>query len=212
MPPPRRRAGRGPATSLALLLALAALHAAPAAAQQPALPDSNAFRVPPGTPSPAGAMLRSLVVPGWGQAASRAYFRGGIYFAAVTGSWIMVFKTNDNLASARTVESIRRAFARDSILAAAETDRALASRIKDPLGFRQAVDSTDAVAAEHRLADSRRGQRQDWIAQVIFWTLAGAADAYVTNQLVDFPVDVRAAPRAGGGVEFGIGVPWKGPR
>ncbi len=36
-------------------------------------------------PSPAGAMLRSLVVPGWGQAYNKQWFKAGLFAAAEIG-------------------------------------------------------------------------------------------------------------------------------
>ncbi|NIP78337.1 MAG: hypothetical protein GWM90_03705, partial [Gemmatimonadetes bacterium] len=39
--------------------------------------------------SPRGAFIRSMVLPGWGQVAFDAHFRGGIYFTGWVGNWYM---------------------------------------------------------------------------------------------------------------------------
>ncbi len=54
--------------------------------------------------SPVGALMRSLVVPGWGQASVGRPVRGGIYFAAEGLSLLMVFKTQAKLRAARQAE------------------------------------------------------------------------------------------------------------
>ena len=120
------RPGRAAAASLAVVLALAA----PARAQQPSAPlprdtalrrdavvappdssvrqraDTQATRgdsvrpVPPVTPG--GAFIRSLVIPGWGQARLGRNVTGGIFllFEGIAGA--MVWKANWQLDWART--------------------------------------------------------------------------------------------------------------
>lgn len=193
------------------LLLLAALLAVPATAaaqgKEPIVPDTSAFRPPPGTPSPRGAMIRSFLFPGWGQASAHAYFRGGVYFAIQTGSWYMLLKTIANLAAAREIQARRQIIATDSILKAAETDASLAQQVKDPAKLRALVDSSATVRPVSVVVTSRLRARQDWITQVIFWTFADAVDAYVTTQLADFPAHVSTNPRPGGGVEIRFTVP-----
>jgi len=52
--------------------------------------------------SPLGAFARSLVLPGWGQAAAGKPLRGAFYFAAEAGSLYMVVKSQEKLSAART--------------------------------------------------------------------------------------------------------------
>lgn len=44
--------------------------------------------------SPTGAMLRSIIVPGWGQIAARQPARGAIYFTVWSGGVFMILKSN----------------------------------------------------------------------------------------------------------------------
>ena len=70
--------------------------------QEPATPDTTGAVVDSLPPvSPMGALLRSLVIPGWGQTAVDRPARGAIYFAAESASLFMVFKSNSKLSAAR---------------------------------------------------------------------------------------------------------------
>jgi len=61
----------------------------------------TAFRdsIPPVTPF--GSLVRSLVIPGWGQTSVGQPTRGAIYFAAASASLFMVFKSQGKLSAAR---------------------------------------------------------------------------------------------------------------
>lgn len=50
--------------------------------------------------SPAGAMLRSVIIPGWGQVAARQPARGAIYFTVWSAGLYMIVKTNSEVSSA----------------------------------------------------------------------------------------------------------------
>lgn len=54
--------------------------------------------------SPLGALVRSLVIPGWGQTAVDKPARGAVYFAAASASLFMIFKTQAKLNAARDAE------------------------------------------------------------------------------------------------------------
>lgn len=54
--------------------------------------------------SPLGALVRSLVIPGWGQAAVGRPERGAIYFLAGSAAMAMVFKSQAKLNAARRAE------------------------------------------------------------------------------------------------------------
>ncbi len=70
--------------------------------QEPVTPDTTGAAVDSLPPvSPMGALLRSLVIPGWGQTAVDRPARGAVYFAAESASLFMVFKSNSKLSAAR---------------------------------------------------------------------------------------------------------------
>ncbi len=54
--------------------------------------------------SPAGAMLRSVILPGWGQTAARQPARGAIYFTVWSGGVFMILKANSELNAAKRAE------------------------------------------------------------------------------------------------------------
>lgn len=196
-----------PAVCVLVAALLLAAPAAAAAQQEPVIPDTSAFLPPAGTPSPRGAMIRSFIFPGWGQASAHSYFRGGVYFAFQTGAWFMLAKTLANLSAAREMQDRRRVIAKDSILLAAEGDPALAQQVKNPFKLQQLVDSSETVLPVARVVQSRLRQRQDWITQVVFWTLVDAVDAYVTTQLADFPGHISAGRGSRGGLELRYTIP-----
>lgn len=168
-------------------------------------------------PSPGGAFLRSVLIPGWGQAVYGSYFRGGVYFAAEAGSWFMLLKTLAKLGEAREIESWRVGAVRDSLMATIAADEELAERLsREPGGIEGAVareiDEHPNVVAIRKLVDARKEQREDWIVLTLFWMLASGVDAYVTAHLSDFPAKVTAEPRADGSYDFGLSIPVGGRR
>jgi hypothetical protein len=162
--------------------------------------------------SPRGAFIRSLLVPGWGQSSVGSYLRGGVYFAAQTGSWYMLLKTLARLDEARSIERRRVAKVRQELLDRAQEDPDLQQRYSDPVALEEDIANDPRVQSIRKLVSAREEQREDWIAQTIFWTLASAADAYVNAHLADFPAAIAAEPRPGGGVEFRVSVPVGGIR
>lgn len=212
---------------LAVALVSGTLWAQPLAAQTP--PDGEAVLAPdeetdgpvrPDLPSPGGAFLRSLIVPGWGQAVYDAHLRGGVFFAAQSGSWFMIAKSAARLGEARNIETRRTevadAHVRDSLLLAASEDEELARRYEDdPLSFERdvlaGIEADEGVQDIRELVGARRQQREDWIALTIFMTLASGVDAFVNAHLSDSPARVVAEPRPGGGVSVGLRIPVASP-
>ena len=169
-------------TCLLLLgLLVAPALAGPTQAQEP---DSTPVATPrraPATaaadttyPSAQTALIRSLVLPGWGQAYVGAHGRGAFYFALEAGSLWMVYRTSRALSAAR------------------ERERELRE-----IG---ALGASEPLA----LAESRSQQVEDWITLSIFWALFAGADAYVSAQLADFAGHVGAAPQPGGGLRLQV--------
>jgi hypothetical protein len=203
--------------------ALVGAFAAPTMAQEPArppadttpaiadtlpqkLPIPRAFDSIPG-PGPGGAMLRSILLPGWGQAAYHAYFRGAVYYAGWAGAWFMNYKNYSKLDEIRQMRTIRRSMVLDSLQTVAATDSALASQLADPVQRDQLI-GQDSLENDMRLVEnSRKQQRQDWIALTLFWTLASGVDAFVTAHLADFPAVITTEPGSHGGVALRIDVP-----
>lgn len=150
-------------------------------------------------PTPAGAFLRSLLVPGWGQGAVDSYWRGGIYFGGHVGNVFALLKTRAKLEEVRSREDRREAFVRDSILE------------EDPDTPEE--DIADALEAdpilEHAagLRSTRGQQQEDWLVWSAFWVLANAVDAYVAAQLADFPGDLIVRPATAGTLELGVALP-----
>ncbi len=191
---------------LVVVLAILAL-ASPAAAQVPAdpvsspAPDSVALDM---GPSPLGAFLRAIAVPGWGHASIESHRRGLFYVAAQSGTAWMILKTSSRRSSAREILAVREAVVRAELMFSGEV----------PLD-----ELDDAVALDPRvvdaqtLVDARQGQFEDWVAMAIFLTFLGGADAFVSAHLRDFPdpIDVTVGPGPDGGVEVGgrLRVGWR---
>ena len=205
-----------PAVALAVLFSLAG----PLRAQDPPPPpDSARAETTPadsssGGISPRGAMLRSTIVPGWGQAAVGSWKRASVFFALRGTSAWMIFKTLGRLDEARGVERRLVGLATDSLNALIASDSLEAERLSDPLLFAAAVDSFPGLENTRGLVRAREQQRQDWIAYAIFFTLLDGVDAYVNAHFRDFPVSIDTAPTAGGGgrLTLTVPVPWGGAR
>jgi hypothetical protein len=192
---------RNAAAFILLGVALGAVPALVRAQDAPAVAETRAEAADEGHgPTPGGAFIRSLAVPGWGQAAVGSPFRGGVYFAAQTGSAYMIFVTHRRVGIAAERAQRRSAMVIDSLSAAAVTDPDLAARIANPDTLAHLVRQDRVVRHARTLAEARRQQREDWIAWAVFWTLASAIDAYVAAHLADFPAGIAVAPGTDGAV------------
>lgn len=125
-----------------------------------------------------GAFVRSLVLPGWGQAYVGAPGRGAIYFALEAGSAWMAYKSYQQLSEARDAQAWLRQAGR--------------------LGENETLD----------VVESREAQLEDWLAISIFLLLFSGADAYVTAQLADFDEHVGVRPVMDGGAGLELRVPF----
>jgi hypothetical protein len=132
--------------------------------------------------SPRGAFLRSLVLPGWGQAWVGAPVRGGVYFTMEVGSLWMTYKSRQKLLEARQEQQWLR-----------ESGQL-------PLG------------EESALVRSREDQVEDWLALAIFLLFFNAVDAFVAAHLADFGEHIGVIPRPDGGVQFQARIPLGGRR
>lgn len=124
-----------------------------------------------------GAFLRSLVLPGWGQAYVGSPGRGALYFALEAGSLWMAYKSWNQLQEAREFDDFLRQTGQ------LELDEASG------------------------LVLSREEQVEDWVTLAVFFLLFSGADAYVAAQLADFEEHIGVRPTTDGGVRLQATVP-----
>ena len=157
--------------------------------------DTTAMRVAPGK-----AMLRSMLIPGWGQFSVGAVKRGVLFAALQGSSYYMLVRTNSRLNKAEEKLDTRTDFVRDSLITSATVP-------EDTVGLEARLDTTQLVNAERSLVTSRKRHMQDWITYTIFFTLASGVDAFVAAHLADFPVQIGTEPQANGSVDLRLSVP-----
>lgn len=186
------------------MLTLLLLLAVPAAAQV-AVEDARpvADTLFPADVTPGGAFLRSLAVPGWGQAATGAYSRASFYFLTEAASGLMLWKTLRALGSARDRLEFWEVEARRE---------AVADGVTDPDSLQARIAAHPRVEEMQALEETRVEQREDWLAFGLFMLLLGGADAFVSAHLRDFPDPItvgaaRAAPGQAPRVELTISLP-----
>jgi hypothetical protein len=117
---------------------------------------------------PKTALLRSLVIPGWGQASLDRGTAGATYFALEAGSIAMLLFAKQELAVAKRA-------ARDSVFVNDST-----------------LGPPPELAGRVRV---RQLQVEDWAALIFFTHLFSAADAFVSAHLWDVRVQVRGEAR-----------------
>ncbi len=155
-------------------------------------------------PSARAALLKSLVIPGWGQFSVGSYVRGGVYLAIGATSWAMLGKTIHKLGEAQDQVRARRGTVADSLRDAMLTDPELAEELADSLVFDTRVEADSLLSDKRGLVTARRQQRQDWIAYTLFFTFLNALDAYVAAHLTDFPGELDVDRRADGSLSIGV--------
>ena len=148
--------------------------------------------------APGKALMRSLLLPGWGQFSVGAPKRGAFFVLTQGTSYYMLARTHSRLSDARDKHEAAREFARDSILALPDVDTT---------NLELKIDSVDAVIARNSLVNSRERQMQDWITYTIFFTLASGVDAFVAAHLADFPVQIETQPQVNGAMDVKFTVP-----
>ena len=158
----------------------------------------------PNVPSPGGAFLRSLVVPGWGHAAIGAYGRGAFYVVTESATAWMLIRTRLRLSEARDRVATRERVVRASLEAEGVTD---------PTELQTRIAADPGVSAAGALVESRESQQEDWVALGIFLMLLSGADAYISSHLAHFPdpIEVGVVPAADGGIALAVKVPVRGP-
>ena len=153
----------------------------------------------PAGPSPAGAFLRGVLIPGWGHTVSGSLTRGAFYFGVETASIWMLFKTVQKLKAVRS---------RVDFWETRVTEQLLADGIVDPLEVAAALDADPDVIRTRNLAEGREEQREDWMAVSIFFLLVSGVDAFVSAHLEGFPEPLTVGPTENGeGLELGLRIP-----
>ena len=196
---------------LNIFLLLTVTIAMPARAQQappPVQPQTTAEDTATTGISPRSAFIRSVLIPGWGQFSVGANTRGALFVALQASSYFMLAKTLSKISDARDVETERIALVSDSLRAKMAADTMLDRLLSEPGAFDAVVDTTHTVEDIRRLIDSRKEQRQDWVAYTIFFTLASGVDAFVAAHLADFPATITTRPAANGGMNLRLEIPF----
>lgn len=157
--------------------------------------------------SPRSAFIRSLIIPGWGQYSVGAKKRAGVFFVLQSTSYFMLAKTLNKLGKAQDVEVERVGFVTDSLRAKMAVDSAFNDSLSVETVFQRRVDTDSLVTDIRALVESRKQQRQDWIAYTLFTTLASGADAYIAAHLADFPGTITTQPRPDGSTELKFTMP-----
>lgn len=162
--------------------------------------------------SPRAAFARSLVIPGWGQAAFDAHTRGGIYFAGWAANWFMIFRNQVRLNEARDRFGQRAAQIEAGLISGSENPDSMRAVLdRDPTILQAAIRADEGPGNTgnnlRKLVRAREQQREDWIAWAIFWVLASGVDAYVTAHLYDMPATIDVQQHADRSVSVGLDVP-----
>jgi len=188
------------AAFVAVAAAAVGLGDPPTLAAQTAAPVAVVQELPPLQVSPRGAMIRAMVLPGWGHVAIGSYSRGGFYVALEALTAYTFLRTRARLSDARERAAFRDQFLRAGLAADGVTDPAAITTALADDGFLQGLEA---------LVDSRENQQEDLVAFGIFALFLSGADAFVSAHLARFPtpIEVETAPSPDGGVEFAVRVP-----
>ena len=167
---------------------------------RPAPADSLAL--PPISISPTGAMLRSILVPGWGHAAIGSHTRGGFYFGFQAATTYTFLRTRARLSE------VRARVAHQEILIRADLAH---EGITNPVEVARRLEEDEVLQSFEPLVESREGQQEDLIAFGIFLMLLAGADAYVSTHLSRFPapIEVQTGYSPDGRAE--VALRWKLP-
>jgi hypothetical protein len=152
-----------------------------AAGQDPAQP-AQATQLPPLGVSPRGAMVRAMLVPGWGHARIGAYARGGFYVALESLTAYTLLRTRNRLGDARERATFRESFLRATLASEGATD---------PAAIQARLDDDTVLGGLEDLVASRENQQEDLVAFGIFVVFLTGADAYVSAHLARFPTPIQ---------------------
>ncbi len=146
--------------------------------------------------TPRGAFLRSLAVPGWGQARLDRSTAGAAFVLTETLAAVMIVKSRRQLDRAKDARG-------DSIFAGYEVGSD-GTPVLDETGAPVLIYEPHPLAARTR---SRRQQFEDWIAILAFNHLFSGADAFVAAHLGDIPRRLSLRPTQNG-LALSAHLPW----
>lgn len=146
--------------------------------------------------TPRGAFLRSLAVPGWGQAQLDRSTAGAAFVLTETLAAVMIVKSRRQLDRAKAARG-------DSIFVGYQVGTN-GTPVLDETGAPVLIYEPDPLGARTR---SRRQQVEDWIAILAFNHLFSGADAFVAAHLGDIPRRVSLRPTSGG-LALSAHLPW----
>ena len=163
-------------------------------------PDSLALT--PISISPTGAMLRSILVPGWGHASIGSLTRGGFYFGFQAVTTYTFLRTRTRLSEVRARVAHREMLVRADLAH---------QGITDPVEVDRRLEEDAILKNFEPLAKSREGQQEDLVAFGIFLMLLAGADAYVSTHLSRFPapIDLQTGYSSDGRAE--VALRWRLP-
>ncbi len=159
--------------------------------------------------TPGGAFVRSLILPGWGHAATGAHFRGAFYVAAQSGAVWMLSKSLSGHREARRM--------RDQEIRAVR-GQLRASGIVQPDSLRVLTNQDPRVGDWEDMVERRSEEVEDWIAATLVIILLQAVDAFVAGHLMDHPepLSMDISPGMTGGWELSVSMdprrvrlPWR---
>jgi hypothetical protein len=165
---------------------------------------------PPLGVSPRGALIRAMLVPGWGHAAIGSYTRGGFYFALEAATAYTFLRTRGRLTEARERAALRESVVRARV--AEEVFAPIPFAPVDPAEIETRVDADERLQALRDLVSSREGQQEDLIAWGIFLVFLTGADAYVSAHLSRFPtpIELETSASPDGRGEVTLRIPFPG--
>ena len=150
----------------------------------------------PARVSPRGAFLRSLLVPGWGQAKLDRGTAGAIFVLTETLAAVMIVKSARQLDQAKDARG-------DSVFIGYQLGGD-GTPVLDTLGNPVQVFEQDPLAGRVR---SRRQQMEDWLAILVFNHLFSGAEAFVAGHLGDIPRRLSMQP-APDGLGLSASIAW----
>jgi hypothetical protein len=157
--------------------------------------------IPPRAPiSPRAAFVRSLFLPGYGQAGLERSMSAGVFALTEVIAIGMTRKSQRDLREARRAPA-------DSTVLTFQRDPATGALVLDP-ETGQPIPASFTISDMAGRVRARKTHLEDWIAVLLFNHLFAAADAYVAAHLWDFPARVNASVSPEREARVGASIAW----
>jgi hypothetical protein len=158
-----------------------------------------------GPVTPAGAFMRSFLLPGWGHVAVGSPTRGAFYLTAQSATGWMIWRSEMGRRSARQSRMLELRSVQDDLRR---------SGVSSPDSLRFLAERSPRVRPWDELTETRAEQVEDWAALGIFLVFLGATDALVSAHLANFPepLELDIGPQGGGAWHLGFRLPIGGLR